>query len=495
MGEARGSLPYDVGRTVHDLRDKFKHGHHIIKILESQLETARQNISLLQGQIRLANETIENLKQHFTEADLALSYLTDNSKTSNERKGEHVKQPTREAREDDCYGNPYGQRADDYEAQRKSIGFERRSPKQLLHSLPHSSEMPGHLPESESSERAKSPGSQGKSGYVHERPKSPYAQQLRQVLDALQDEDSRRMSISGAHESSREPPPPPNPPQSQAQMCMCSECVPSSSGGHRQFHEISSRPPPCSCEYGGSEMHYQDECSKHSAKLMVSSSGDSTPKQHASRNIEMAHRESTPVSRNMPNISQASQALEYSSHCTGPCCTSLDLSKGYKIVEASPGMAHYISPRSPRHRHAPPQHEIRHESNGHMVGHCDDKCRCHAFVNYAPFGYQVVESAPGIPQTIQPISPNVGSKKNKRYHPVAPGDEPPHLKYTKVKRIDGSKVAAQKTIQGICFYGYSIWLFNLVTQSHCTVSEKGYLENLLDFWTNIFQNAYVIIMF
>eukprot|EP00794_Sanderia_malayensis_P015835 gene15835-17431_t len=473
MAEVKSNaLPNDLYRTVIDLRDKFKHGHHIIKILESQLETARQNISLLQGQVRLANETIDNLKQHFSEADLTLSYLTDNNSTGNpgERHNNDVyNKHNVGVRESDSYASHasgiHVRPSEDYESQGKLVGLINRSPKQSV--LPKSaSDAVEHVGgEFESGERAKSPGCQSKAAYGQERPKSPYEQQLRQVLDALQDEDPRRVSMSaGSHESTREM----VVNVSQGQHCMCPECVPSSSAsagtsGHGRYQgsPSSSRVAvPCSCDYGGTEMHYHDECAKHSSKVIGSSSSD---EHHIANRSSMhdAHRDSSIIGSSsasssathyIPSVANnSSRSIDYSSsqRCTGPCCTTVDHSKGYKIVEAlSPALTHYLSSRPARqHQSQQDSRQQHHDSNGKIIGHCDDKCRCHAFVNYAPFGYQVVESAPGIPQTIQPISPSLPSKKNKRYHPVAPGDEPPHLKYTKVKRIDGSKVAAQKTIQ------------------------------------------------
>ena len=422
MSEAssNSNLPYDVSRAVSDLKDKFKHGHHIIKILESQLDTATQNISLLQGQVRLANETIDNLKRQFNQADLILSYMTENKK---ERNVETFKTPVDSYRQ----GNAFAQIKEEYESQRKGSGVERCSPKAVQRS---NQEGQHEQMELEAAERPKSPSCQGKLSYGPDRPKSPYEQQLRQVLDAL-DEDPRRMSTSLAHDRDAS-----SGSQSQSQMCMCAECVPqhsSSSAGtssHRHYQDTSSR----AHEYGCSEMHYHGECSKHDFKA-------TGPHEDMQANSQIS-RSREDSSRHFVSPAHGSRSMDYSSRCNDPCCT--DPSKGYKIVDTSHGMSPYISSRSTKHRH---QHH--HDASGKMIGHCDDKCHCHAFVNYAPFGYQVVESAPGIPQAIQPITPSLtAAKKNKRYLPVAPGDEPPHLKYTKVKRIDGSKVAAQKTIQG-----------------------------------------------
>ena len=427
MGDSKVSLPNDVTRAINDLRDKFKHGHHIIKILESQLETARQNISLLQGQIRLANETIENLKQQFNEADMTLAYMTDNYKGNHERRNEPGRQSGRDL---DDYSQPpvFVARNDEQENQRRMLEFEKNSQKCLSKSIDMG------ISENEHSERAKTPTQHGQ-----ERPKSPYAQQLRQVLDALQDEDTRKGQISqeslcvSSH--------------GQPQVCMCPECV-SNSTSHRHYQADSlSRRSSCGCEYNSNEMHFHDDCTKHKGVMRTNEESSAVNRPSSTHLI---HHDNT-TSTHMSNVTHSSHHVDYSSQCTGPCCASIDLSKGYKIVEKSPGMPQYIAPRSPRRQK---QHESRHDSHCHqIVGHCeDDKCRCHSYVSYAPFGYQVVESSPGVPRSIQPISPSLLSKKNKRYMPLAPGDEPPHLKYTKVKRIDGSKVAAQKTIQGKPFF-------------------------------------------
>ena len=438
MGEHKANLPHDISRAFHDLRDKFKHGHNVMKILESQLETARQNIHLLQGQIRLANETIDNLKQHFSDADMTLGALTDNYKDYNERKIDSGRQVIRDV-DEYSHGPVYVSRNDELETHRRVMEYDKHSPKNAS-SLARISDV--IISESDHRDRSRSPALNDKSGYIHERPKSPYAQQLRQVLDALQDEDPRKVIVSSSHELHRDSA---TASSAQPQLCMCPECVPGSTC-HKHFQSDSvPRSSACECDFSGNEVRYHEDCAKHMSKGHVRSSDDTSAHQSNGRN-DALHQESISVSH-VTHASQSMSPSEYSNQCTGPCCSSIDLSKGYKVVEKSPGLPHYIAPRSPRHRKK--HTELRHEPNCQMVGHCDDNCRCHAYVNYAPYGYQVVESSPGVPQTIQPISPSVVTKKNKRYTPLAPGDEPPHLKYTKVKRIDGSKVAAQKTIQGL----------------------------------------------
>ena len=132
------------------------------KILESQLETAQQNISLLQGQVRLANETIFNLKKYFQETEStvnelltpttihkssrAFQYNNSNNETSSNKKDEIMnserntnKHPTSRSK-----------------SSRSPIQTEPIEPRTLEDKRDHHN-------------------------------KSPYAQQLRQVLDVLQD--------------------------------------------------------------------------------------------------------------------------------------------------------------------------------------------------------------------------------------------------------------------------------------------------------------------
>ena len=47
------SQPVVIPESVLILKDRLKHGENVIGILESQMDTAQQNILLLQGQVRL----------------------------------------------------------------------------------------------------------------------------------------------------------------------------------------------------------------------------------------------------------------------------------------------------------------------------------------------------------------------------------------------------------------------------------------------------------
>ena len=73
------------------------------------------------------------------------------------------------------------------------------------------------------------------------------------------------------------------------------------------------------------------------------------------------------------------------------------------------------------------------------------------YVSYAyhmPIGATESPTHKVIHEMVQPMSPSAGRRK-RAYVPLLPNEEPPHLKYTKVKRIDGSKLTAQKVLQGI----------------------------------------------
>ena len=412
--------------AVHNLRDRLKHGQHVTKILESQLDTAQQNISLLQGQVRLANETIVNLKKHFRETENILSQLVSGSGASNFDIGE---EPTR-YRSPDSKGD---QDSNDLKQQsNSSVDSTTHSPKPVS-----------------AFERPKSRGVAEDRG--PERSKSPYAQQLRQVLDALDDEP-RKVSI---HQ-----------PEHNKDSCNCSECQQSQK---KSYMDGSPHAEKCSCGKASCDYHVSghreehsrhdephsrhDDHMRHTDEHMRHSDDYHKIKSHV--NGHTMHEHSKPYSTPGRSVSSSSivhpTSSPYSHHCSGPCCVKQDISPhhgGYKLMEKPPpGSVHYVSVHSPMHRlsESTAKHVVG--DHHHMPGHCGEKCQCHAFVNYAPYGYHIVESAPGIPESIEPISPS--ARPRKRPHiPLLPGEEPPHLKYTKVKRIDGSKLTAQKTLQG-----------------------------------------------
>ena len=128
--------------SVGVFRDRLKHGQNVAKILESQVDTAQQNIVLLQGQVRLANETISNLKKYFQETENLLGKLYEPDACTQQQ--------------------------------------------QLVKDVPLKRN--GSPPSMTDSGNESNKSYDGKDSNNN---KSPYAQQLRQVLDALQDEDSR----------------------------------------------------------------------------------------------------------------------------------------------------------------------------------------------------------------------------------------------------------------------------------------------------------------
>ena len=353
------SEPILIPETVLILRDRMKHGQNVAKILESQVDTAQQNIILLQGQVRLANETISNLKKHFQETENILTKLFE---------------PEPQIRT--------------YETEVKDIN------KPTPVKVPDHTVTTSPILQDSGTESNKSFDDKGDSN------KSPYAQQLRQVLDVLQDEESRKSTCAPRSDSGGN------------KDCACTDCQP-----QQKHYDCNCGNSNCSGE------HYTKRDDYCKAKHKVN-----------------GHSNSHEVSPKSFGRSESSHSVQttYPNHCSGPCCSTTEPTT-FKVVEKSTAPVHYISVHSPAH--SGEKHTDRHQ------GHCGEKCQCHAFVNYVPYGYHLVESAPGIPESIQPISPSTRRKRS--YVPLLPGEEPPHLKYTKVKRIDGSKLTAQKMLQGM----------------------------------------------
>ena len=349
--------------AVLNLRDRLKHGQNVTKILESQLDTAQQNITLLQGQVRLANETIVNLKKHFHETENILSQLLSPE---------------------------YQSRVSNIEAETKDVESEGSQKHGSVDSTTRS-------PNPDVVEKTKSFDEKSDNNN-----KSPYAQQLRQVLDVLQDEEPRKTVVIHHPEVA------PN------KDCSCVECQ----TPRKQYMETLK---DCNCGSSSCEVdHYHNKREEY-CKVKHRING------HISGRV---------VSPKFYSRSESSHSVHsnYSNHCTGPCCNNNE-SPGYKVMEKSP--VHYV--------HSPvrvPEGASKHAEHHH--GHCGDKCQSHSYFNYAPYGYHIMES--GINEPIQPMSPSVRRKRS--FVPLMPGEEPPHLKYTKVKRIDESKLTAQKTLQG-----------------------------------------------
>lgn len=342
------SEPKIAPEIILNLKDRLKHGQNVTKILESQLDTAQQNISLLQGQVRLANETILNLKKHFQETEKILSHLVSPNQ-----------QPSQSSFEIETKDS-------DTESSQKHVDSTTRSP----------------LPEAAVTTSR---------SFDERNEKSPYAIQLKQVLDVL-DEEPKRPVLVHRPDSAKD--------------CNCLDCQTT----RKQYVECDYESSSCSSE------HYRRK-SDESCKVKPKSSGHN-------------HHNTSPKAYSRSE-SHSSHSLSYS-QCSGPCCANSDR---YKMMEKPSTPVHYVSMRSSSGKHGERHHH----------GHCSDKCQCHSYVNYVPYGYRVVEGRPGMLDSMPPMSPSTRRKRS--YAPVLPGEEPPHLKYTKVKRIDGSKLTAQKVLQ------------------------------------------------
>ena len=446
----------DTREAVATLRDRVKHGQNMTKILESQLDTAQQNISLLQGQVRLANETILNLKKYFAETESTLNELLPDHSSSRVFHFDAEPLPQQQQQQ---------QQKDENELSQKhgNVDSTTRSP----------------IPTDTSN------SSSGTSGESHKHEdkrdnhnKSPYAQQLRQVLDVLQDEEPRKPSNTQYHHHHDVP---------QHKECACSDCQ-----------------TPTNYASRSKNYHETDYLNKRSGDEHIQS------KQQG-----YGHSRETNNSPKSPFLHKTNETIHghhsYSSHCTGPCCVN----NGYKMEKPSP-VSYYTEndkqqqhhqqhhqqqhpqhrqqhnhhhhqqqqQQQQKHQQKQQQHQPKHQqhyldksppstmhyglemhspdlpveatnrrsSEVHHGHHCSEKCSCRSspvpssagYVSYVPYGYHLVENQHR--DGVQPMSPSARRKRG--YVPLMPNEEPPHLKYTKVKRIDGSKLTAQKVLQG-----------------------------------------------
>lgn len=420
LAESNKILP----EAVLNLRDRLKHGQNVAKILESQIDTAQQNISLLQGQVRLATETILNLKKHFQDTENILEQLI-----SPEQSGR-------------------------LEIELKDLDNEPSTPKHASVANNVDSTTRSPVPSDTTNEATNSFDDKR-----IEQNKSPYAQQLRQVLDVLTDEDVSRDNPRGSkmmtplmqhhkHDvcSSKE--------------CSCSDCNSPphmSSGSSRHGYSNKCDCGSSSCTGGMDHFHHKQRSGEEHCR---NPSNNMKHKQiNHSHHINMSpksfeRKDSSSHSRSPSSHSNHS----YSNHCNAPCCTNNEPSEYARPV-------HYVSIHSPPMRTnenvAPPsnKHMVeRHHHSPHCVG---DKCQCLPYVSYVPYGsrsYHVIDSPQGgMPPEMHTMSPSSSSRK-RQYVPLMPGEEPPHLKYTKVKRIDGNKLTAQKVLQDFTkrrFFAYN----------------------------------------
>ena len=320
-----------LNETVVTLRERLKHGENIVSILENQITAAQKNINFLQGQIHLANETVMNLKKHFHETEEMLSNLVPSERlvSANSRANSNLKL------------------------------------------LDISDSM-------ESSPR--SPVSSGTSSTISsrlyeerfERKKSPYAQQLRQVLDVLQDEEPQRSCGYYPREVWRKG-------DYNASSC-------------KKFLN-------CNLSHDGNNEYYElDHKNKKDDYSVISPSDKSFS------------NESKGYSR--MRISPHRLVCSRSHYNESPC------------INGNENKIRDQSPNSKRH---------------HLSLHSSSQQLYHDKFFYPPnHSYSVGEID---------LQEDCTTLRRKRSHVL--GDEPPHLKYTKVKRIDGSKLTAQKTLLGM----------------------------------------------
>ncbi|XP_066933980.1 myb-like protein Q isoform X3 [Clytia hemisphaerica] len=397
----------EAKEAVATLRDRLKHGQNMTKILESQLDTAQQNISLLQGQVRLANETILNLKKYFTETENTLNDLFTSNHSS--RSFQYNDGATKEQSD-----------MDKNQQMSKVARGSTRSPR-----TPESMDTKTHHDDKRREREHNN--------------KSPYAQQLRQVLDALQDEEPKKSSHTHhrLHEKTEPSEHSPSPPPADRRLMQATKHYHHENEGgafqRRQPHPEEDYPKMKHHKMNGHPSRESTNGNHHDPI----SPKPSYYQQHHSNELSHGHHQPHP----------------HSNHCMGPCCPSETPPSSYKMmeksyhygsdekpthyVEKSPnGGLHYIAVHSPESTTSSGKHGERHHSH-----------------HYVPYAYHIPGENPHKmihempPQPLSPTTNSGGGRRKRAYAPLLPNEEPPHLKYTKVKRIDGSKLTAQKVLQ------------------------------------------------
>ena len=404
----------EAKEAVLTLRDRLKHGQNMTKILESQLETAQQNISLLQGQVRLANETILNLKKYFQETENTVNELL--TPTTNQQSSRVFQY-------------------NETNSSKKDESSERKHPPLSSHSSRKSSRSPI------TPEPLEPKGTEDKRDHHN---KSPYAQQLRQVLDALQDEEPKKAMYRQLHERECEET---HQQQSHSRPSSASSNKPyhseNETGYHHRRTEEDYEKPKQHRSNGYASHDHQENSPKPS--LFYRGGGGQT---------EMGHRH--------PHHPHQHIHQSYSSnHCMGPCCQSepspsKNNNNSYKMAENN---HHYVDEKSHYVEKSPAgsggaRYIAMHSPDEMSSKHHPDTSRHHnGGQHYVSYAYRMqvgpTESPThkAIHEMAQPMSPT--GRRKRAYVPLLPNEEPPHLKYTKVKRIDGSKLTAQKVLQGI----------------------------------------------
>jgi len=130
----------------------------------------------------------------------------------------------------------------------------------------------------------------------------------------------------------------------------------------------------------------------------------------------------------------------------GPCCQT-ESPNPYKIIEKP---NHYIEEKSPHYVEKSPGggfHYVSVHSPEPSSKHIERHHGHH--INYPPYAYHIPDNPHKVihPEMVPPMSPPP-SRRKRSYVPLQPNEEPPHLKYTTVKRVDGSKLTAKKVLQG-----------------------------------------------
>lgn len=421
------------------LRDRLKHGQNMTKILESQLETAQQNISLLQGQVRLANETILNLKKYFQETENTVNELLTSSNNNNKSSSSHK-----------------SSRVFHFNDTNSSSKNEEHHDRKHLSSAPHSSSRKSsRSPISPEPVEPRAPEDRREQNN-----KSPYEQQLRQVLDALHDdEEPKKAMYRQLHERDHD----------EHQQQQTSHSRPSSSSSsHKPSYNSENESVASYHRSRTVEAEEYSGKSKHRTNGHPSHREITSPKQSSfyRGQTEMVHHHRHQHPQGHPHHQNYHPSS--SNHCLGPCCQSEPSpGNGYKMVEKPPPSLpphHYVENEKPHYIEKSPSGGVRyiamHSPEGVPIKHGADAGRHHGH-HYVSYAYHMPAEAThkAIHDMAQPLSPT--GRRKRSYVPLVPNEEPPHLKYTKVKRIDGSKLTAQKVLQGIDCY-YSITLFFII---------------------------------
>ena len=444
--------------AVLTLRDRLKHGQNMTKILESQLETAQQNISLLQGQVRLANETIFNLKKYFQETESTVNELLTPTTTSTNHK-------TSSSRAFQ-YNNETSNKKDEINSER----------------IKHPTSSRNKLSRSPiQAEPIESKALEDKRDHHN---KSPYAQQLRQVLDVLQDEEPKKAMYRQLHErefddQQQQHSRPSSTSSSHKPSYHINNNIENEPTYHHHHHRGNRNAPPPEEDYGkpptAKQHHRMNGYSSHESPPEISSKPSSS--------FYRGSGNSQQPDINHHHQHQQQHHQSYSpSHCLGPCCQSEpspsnhrhNNNNNYKMVGGASEKNHHFERSSVENMekahyadhnkspapsssngvryiamHSPDEIQQKHHSDSNGRHHSNGGQHYISYAYHLPVGATESPTHKVIHEMVQPMSPT--GRRKRAYVPLLPNEEPPHLKYTKVKRIDGSKLTAQKVLQGTLY--------------------------------------------